>query len=351
METAARVQKADPADPIALAVWTAPERERGRRWRLGLGTLRQRWWEQLAGAGDVALAAIVGEDSVVADAHQTRRQDVPTEATDKFARAQAKGLHGRTMPVIAPGEAEGLRVAVQGEQATVTQGDAVGVVGQISQKLFRSAKGSFGIDVPALLVKLAQAVPQGGGHFPGSVGEVQGLGAMEQGLEGGEEFAAKQRGEGANRKEEFPLLGRGEALAVGAEGAPGDDAMEVGMEVELLAPGVENGADPQLAAQPLTTELEQALAGAVEEQRIEPERGQSQTLTQWERRLILASAAQACETNIRERMYQVINHGDRREPIFKDGADRKLFLTTLGECCGKTNWQVAGGASCVRFGG
>ncbi len=39
-------------------------------------------------------------------------------------------------------------------------------------------------------------------------------------------------------------------------------------------------------------------------------------------------------------IYHLINRGDRREPIFKDDEDRKLFLATLGECCGKTDWQV-----------
>jgi len=35
-----------------------------------------------------------------------------------------------------------------------------------------------------------------------------------------------------------------------------------------------------------------------------------------------------------------MNRGDRREAIFKDDADRELFLSTLGECCGKTGWEV-----------
>jgi len=39
-------------------------------------------------------------------------------------------------------------------------------------------------------------------------------------------------------------------------------------------------------------------------------------------------------------IYHLMNRGDRREPIFKDDEDRRLFLATLGECCGKTDWQV-----------
>jgi REP element-mobilizing transposase RayT len=39
-------------------------------------------------------------------------------------------------------------------------------------------------------------------------------------------------------------------------------------------------------------------------------------------------------------IYHVLNRGDRREPIFKDDADRERFLATLGEACAKTGWQV-----------
>ena len=39
-------------------------------------------------------------------------------------------------------------------------------------------------------------------------------------------------------------------------------------------------------------------------------------------------------------IYHVMNRGDRREPIFKDDADRKRFLETLAEVCVKTGWQV-----------
>jgi REP element-mobilizing transposase RayT len=39
-------------------------------------------------------------------------------------------------------------------------------------------------------------------------------------------------------------------------------------------------------------------------------------------------------------MYHVLNRGDRREPIFRDDRDRQAFLTTLGETCGKTGWEV-----------
>jgi len=39
-------------------------------------------------------------------------------------------------------------------------------------------------------------------------------------------------------------------------------------------------------------------------------------------------------------IYHVMNRGDRREPIFRDDKDRERFISTLGETCAKTGWQV-----------
>ena len=39
-------------------------------------------------------------------------------------------------------------------------------------------------------------------------------------------------------------------------------------------------------------------------------------------------------------IYHVMSRGDRREAIFRDDEDRRRFLSTLGEACAKTRWQV-----------
>ena len=39
-------------------------------------------------------------------------------------------------------------------------------------------------------------------------------------------------------------------------------------------------------------------------------------------------------------VYHVLDRGDRREAIFKDDADRRRFLETLGEACARTGWRV-----------
>jgi len=39
-------------------------------------------------------------------------------------------------------------------------------------------------------------------------------------------------------------------------------------------------------------------------------------------------------------VYHVLDRGDRREAIFKDDADRRRLLETLGEACARTGWRV-----------
>ena len=39
-------------------------------------------------------------------------------------------------------------------------------------------------------------------------------------------------------------------------------------------------------------------------------------------------------------IYHVMNRGDRREAIFNDDKDHRLFLETLSQACEKTGWQV-----------
>ena len=39
-------------------------------------------------------------------------------------------------------------------------------------------------------------------------------------------------------------------------------------------------------------------------------------------------------------MYHVMNRGDRRQDISRDDDERQRFLSTLGEACQKTEWQV-----------
>ena len=45
-------------------------------------------------------------------------------------------------------------------------------------------------------------------------------------------------------------------------------------------------------------------------------------------------------------IYHVMNRGDRREPIFRDAADRQSFVETLAEVWAKSGWEVQ--AFCLK---
>jgi pyruvate kinase len=48
--------------------------------------------EDRSGTRDIAMAAVVGQDAVMADADQASGQDVPTEAADELDGAQGQGF-------------------------------------------------------------------------------------------------------------------------------------------------------------------------------------------------------------------------------------------------------------------
>ena len=56
------------------------------------------------------------------------------------------------MRIIAPQEADAL--AIEGGDAVVGDGHAVGVAAEVAQDMFGAAEGRLGVDVPVLVVKL-----------------------------------------------------------------------------------------------------------------------------------------------------------------------------------------------------
>ena len=77
--------------------------------------------------GNVALPAIIAEDSIVPDAHKLGRQDVQTKAPDKFPGGQGHHLLLGVIPVIAIAEADGAIHLVQRDDPPVADRDAMGI--------------------------------------------------------------------------------------------------------------------------------------------------------------------------------------------------------------------------------
>ncbi len=98
-----------------------------------------------------------GEQSVVADAGEARRQDVQREPPDKFVGVQRHHFGLGAVFIVFPGEGDFAVGKI--EDAVVADGNAVGVSPEVVDDLLRSAERGFGVDHP---VVLAQCLAQRG---------------------------------------------------------------------------------------------------------------------------------------------------------------------------------------------
>ena len=148
--------------------WAWPQRGQCQRSESGSGRSRQTFaalgGEQCARQGQALFAEAVGQQAVVADAHEASGQHVEEEAAQELAGVERHDALLAAVGIIPPAEVDAL--AVEGDQAVVGDGDAMGVAAEIAQHMFRSAEGRLGIDDPVLVVQLVASVAR---TMPGSL--------------------------------------------------------------------------------------------------------------------------------------------------------------------------------------
>ena len=192
-------------------------------------------------------AIAVGEQAEVADLDEARGQDVKQEAADELDRIEGHDLDAVVVFGVAPAKAH---LAVNEiEKPAVGDGDAVGIAGQVLQHMLGSAEGWLGIDDPFH----GTQPPQQGVELT-RVGEV-GYGAeatefsfLISLLEEGQHLAPEQAAEYAHRQEEAGSAGDPAGMIEG-ESTGGDQAMQVRMVAQVLAPGMEYGKHPDACAE------------------------------------------------------------------------------------------------------
>ena len=145
--------------------------------------------------------------------------------------------------------AEGDAFPVEGQQAVIGNGDAMGVAAQIAEHMGGSAERWLGIDDPLLVL---QSLHQSCKQLPvleGGCGTaaVQQFVAVEA-LQCEEELVAKDAAEHRNGQQEA-RMGMDPALVVGGESAAGDDTVDMGMEQDVGTPAMEDGEEPDLGAE------------------------------------------------------------------------------------------------------
>ena len=101
----------------------------------------------------------VGEESEVADAHKTARQQVQEEAAQELFDRQSHEPFLVAVGGVAPAKGD---VAVgKSNQPAVGNGDAMSVSAEIAQHVFWAAKRPFGVDNPVVTEQYPQPCGEG----------------------------------------------------------------------------------------------------------------------------------------------------------------------------------------------
>ncbi len=133
-------------DHAAAAAWTS--RLAGIDGGSGRLAVRFGSGEQLTRSCDVVGARAFGEQAVVADAVEAFWRHVDQESADELVRAERHAfvsiaaLDAVVLPL------EGDAVLIEGDQAAVGDGDAVGIARQIGQHRLGSAERALCVDDP-----------------------------------------------------------------------------------------------------------------------------------------------------------------------------------------------------------
>jgi len=218
--------------------------------------------EERAAVRQAAFTLAVDEKAVATNAMKAGRQHMAEEAPDEFRGAER---HGLVLAVAIIVIAEGDGAVGDGGDAVVGNGDAVDVAAEIAQQDLGFGEGALGVDDPRVLVEgLAQCRP--------AVRILQLRLAREverpcdlQRLQGFNEFLPEHRRQGFDRKQEV-FRRADEPAAVVGQHAAGDDAVDMRMVVERLAPGVEYHDDPQAPAPAVLRKGLQGLGGNAEQE-------------------------------------------------------------------------------------
>ncbi len=83
------------------------------------------------------------------DTDKAARQDVLRKAAQKLAGRKSHGALLVAVRVVSPEERD--LFAIEGQQAMIADGDAMGITAEIAKCLSRPAEGRFGIDDPRFL--------------------------------------------------------------------------------------------------------------------------------------------------------------------------------------------------------
>jgi hypothetical protein len=197
-------------------------------------------WKQSA-------AAAAGEEAEVADADEATREYMQQEAPQELIGRQSE----ESFPVFMSGVSPAKRdlVILEGNESGIGNRNAMGVSAEIAQHLLGSAERRLAVDHPSRRMKLTDQTPKQFGlrQIAKQAVKPKLSGSMSL-LERFEKLAAEDLAENRFRKKEA-LTSRAHPMSMVARQTAGsNDAVNVGMMLQLLIPRMQNAEEADLGA-------------------------------------------------------------------------------------------------------
>ena len=182
--------------------------------------------EQLVCERQQLVAEAVGEQAVVSDSHEALGQDVEEEAVQELHCIEGHDALLAAVGVIPP--EEGDLLSVEGQEAMVGYGHAVGVATEIAQDMGGAAEGRLGVNEPLLLAQSGSQILE-----PCRITKIgSGPAAVELVLvvklpKSVEELVAEHGAQHGNGQQEQRVAGVDPSPVVGRQSSGEDDAVDM----------------------------------------------------------------------------------------------------------------------------
>ncbi len=217
--------------------------------------------DEVSGEIDAMRSCAVRKEAVVADADEAGRKHMEQKAAEKLVGIEGHELLSVAVRVIAIAKADML--SIKGDDSRVTDGDAMGVAGEIRENLCWSSEGWFAVDDPF------------GGCGPckeqvesDRVGE-HSFGKLERSLAPRVTDKADQQRSKASRehpdgKKERGLPSRAPLPAISRKPAARNDAVDVGVQGQGLSPGMKHAQAARLDLKTAAGDIDERRTGGSE---------------------------------------------------------------------------------------